>query len=120
MAKNIKEVDEISTTDKLKAFKTLKDAGFRVEFSGSGVPTVISTHLEDMDRDLKKVRKLLKELRYNGSFGVRGPRKTDGLLSESGEVTSDIAIENDNENEVALDNTEAVAAPIEETEILTA
>ena len=118
MAKNIKEVDEISTTDKLKVFKALKDAGFRVEFSGSGVPTVISLHLEDMDKDIKKVRKLLKELRYNGSFGVRGPRKTDGLLSEAGDTAAEIEAET--QIEESTDNSEQIAASIEETEILTA
>ena len=53
MAKSIKEVDEISTTDKLKAFKTLKDAGFRVEMNGSGVPTVICVSVDEMDKQLK-------------------------------------------------------------------
>ncbi|SFD01337.1 hypothetical protein [Butyrivibrio sp. YAB3001] len=83
MAKNIKEVDEISTTDKLKAFKTLKDAGFKVEFNGSGVPTVVCPRLEDMDKELKNVKKILKDLRYTGSFGIRGPRKTDNVLAEN-------------------------------------
>ncbi|WP_029233333.1 hypothetical protein [Butyrivibrio sp. VCB2006] len=88
MAKNIKEVDEISTTDKLKAFKTLKDAGLRVEFNGSGVPTVVCARVEDMDKELKNVKKLLKELRYNGSFGVRGPRKSDSNIIEDERETA--------------------------------
>ena len=108
MAKNIKEVDEISTTDKLKAFKTLKDAGFRVEFNGSGVPTVICNHLEDMDKDLKKVKKTLKDLRYNGSFGIRGPRKTDSITPDNNDVTVETEIE------------EQVTPEVEDTEILTA
>lgn len=112
MAKNIKEVDEISTTDKLKAFKTLKDAGFRVEFNGSGVPTVVCMRLEDMDKEIKKVKKALKELRYNGSFGVRGPRKTDTINPESEEVVTGTGLEVE---------TEAQEVPaVEETEILTA
>ncbi len=85
MAKSNKEVDEISTTDKLKAFKALKDAGFRVEMNGSGVPTVVCANLDDMDKQLKNMKKVLKELRYNGSFGIRGPRKTDNLMSGDGE-----------------------------------
>ena len=98
MAKNTKELDEISTTDKLKALKTLKEAGFRVELTGSGVPTVICVNLDEMDKQLSKMKKVLKELRYNGSFGIRGPRKTDNILSDetvenlsedSEEVTSD-------------------------------
>ena len=32
--------------------------------------------------EIKNVNKVLKELRYNGSFGIRGPRKTDYILSE--------------------------------------
>ena len=82
MAKITKELDEISTTDKLKAFKALKDAGFRVELNGSGVPTVICLNLDEMDKQLGKMKKVLKELRYNGSFGIRGPRKTDNILSD--------------------------------------
>ena len=82
MAKNTNEPDQISTTDKLKAFNSLKNAGYRVEFSGSGVPTVVCPRLEDMDKEIKNVKKVLKELRYNGSFGIRGPRKTDSILSE--------------------------------------
>ena len=89
MAKSIKEVDEISTTDKLKAFKTLKDAGFRVEMNGSGVPTVICVSVDEMDKQLKSMKKVLKELRYNGSFGIRGPRKTDNLMA--GEVDETVA-----------------------------
>jgi len=82
MNKNEKELEQISTTDKLKAFKALKDAGLKVELSGSGVPTVICASASDMEKELKNVKKILKELRYNGSFGVRGPRKTDQALTE--------------------------------------
>ena len=82
MSKNEKELEQISTTDKLKALRTLKDAGLRVEMSGSGVPTVVCASASDMDKELKNVKKLLKDMRYNGSFGVRGPRKTDQILSE--------------------------------------
>lgn len=85
MGKNDKELEQISTTDKLKAFKILKDAGFRVEFNGSGVPTVICQKSEDIDKELKNVRRILKELRYSGSFGVRGPRKTDMITNEESE-----------------------------------
>ena len=82
MNKNEKELEQISTTDKLKAFKALKDAGLKVEMSGSGVPTVVCAAAADIEKELKNTRKILKELRYNGSFGVRGPRKTDQVLSE--------------------------------------
>ncbi len=82
MSKNEKELEQISTTDKLKAFRTLKDAGLRVEMSGSGVPTVVCASASDMDKELKNVKKILKELRYNGSFGVRGPRRSDQVLAE--------------------------------------
>ena len=87
MAKSIKEVDEISTTDKLKAFKALKDAGFRVEMNGSGVPTVVCANVDEMDKQLKNMKKVLKELRYIGSFGIRGPRKTDNLMAGDVEET---------------------------------
>ncbi len=82
MAKNEKELEQISTTDKLKALKALKDAGFRVELSGSGVPTVVCASPSDMAKELKNIRKVLKELRYNGSFGIRGPRKSDQILTD--------------------------------------
>ena len=82
MNKNEKELEQISTTDKLKAFKALKDSGLKVELSGSGVPTVICVSAADMEKELKNIKKILKELRYNGSFGVRGPRKTDQALTE--------------------------------------
>ena len=92
MAKNIKDVDEISTTDKLKAFKTLKDSGLMVEFNGSGVPTVVCARVEDIDKEIKHVRKILGELRYNGSFGVRGPRKTDAIMTEGEQIITDDSV----------------------------
>ena len=82
MNKNEKELEQISTTDKLKALKALKDAGLRVEMSGSGVPTVVCVSPLDIDKEIKNVKKILKELRYNGSFGVRGPRKSDQISTE--------------------------------------
>ena len=82
MIKNDKELEQISTTDKLKAFRALKDSGLRVEMSGSGVPTVVCVSPADIDKEIKNVRKILKELRYNGSFAVRGPRKTDQISTE--------------------------------------
>ena len=57
MGKNEKELEQISTTDKLKAFKTLKEAGYKVELNGSGVPTVICQKPEDIDKELKKQTK---------------------------------------------------------------
>lgn len=89
MNKNEKELEQISTTDKLKAFKALKDCGLKVEFSGSGVPTVICASASDMEKELKNIKKILKDLRYNGSFGVRGPRKTDQALTEENKETSE-------------------------------
>jgi hypothetical protein len=82
MNKNDKELEQISTTDKLKAFKALKDAGFKVEMSGSGVPTVVCASATDISKELKNIRRILKEMRYGGSFGVRGPRKSDQLLTD--------------------------------------
>ena len=82
MGKNEKELDQISTTDKLKAFKALKDAGYRVELGGSGVPTVVCLTASDISKELKNIKKVLKDLRYNGSFGVRGPRKNEQLLTD--------------------------------------
>ena len=104
MAKNVKELDEISTTDKLKAFKALKDAGFRVELSGSGVPTVVCVNLDEMDKQLAKMKKVLKELRYNGSFGIRGPRKSDNILAD------DSVDEDRNSNEESSPDPEILTA----------
>ena len=97
MGKNDKELEQISTTDKLKAFKALKDAGYRVELNGSGVPTVVCASAADISKELKNIKKVLKELRYTGSFGVRGPRKNDQIMTDehpevvAEEVTSEAA-----------------------------
>ncbi len=89
MARNEKELEEISTTDKLKAFKALKEAGYRVEMNGSGVPTVVCVNTEDIDKSIKSVKKIFKDMRYIGSFGVRGPRKTDMMGTDSEENTQE-------------------------------
>ncbi len=99
MNKNEKDLEQISTTDKLKAFKTLKDAGLRVEMSSSGVPTVICASAGDMSKDLKNVRKILKDLRYNGSFGVRAPRKGDQIMNEEIPKDPEEAAISDSESE---------------------
>ncbi len=93
MNKNEKELEQISTTDKLKAFKALKDAGLKVEMSGSGVPTVVCAAASDIEKELKNIRKILKELRYSGSFGVRGPRKTDQVLQEEPKEVAEAVVE---------------------------
>ena len=77
MKKEEKDLEQISTTDKLKAMKALRDAGLKVELSASGVPTVVCASASDIEKEIKHTRKILKELRYFGSFGVRGPRKSD-------------------------------------------
>ncbi|WP_026652281.1 hypothetical protein [Butyrivibrio proteoclasticus] len=82
MAKKEIEVNEISTTDKLKAFKALKEAGYTVEFNGSGVPTVIVKNPDDIKGEIKKVKKILSSLRYTGSFGVRSIRKNDQVSGD--------------------------------------
>ncbi len=89
MNKNEKELEEISTTDKVKAFKALKDAGLRVEYNGSGVPTVICATADDIVKDLKNVRKLLKDIRYIGSFGVRVQRKDEMIAADDSSEDSD-------------------------------
>ncbi|MCR5670163.1 MAG: hypothetical protein K6G10_04090 [Butyrivibrio sp.] len=92
MNKNEKDLEQISTTDKLKAFKALKEAGFKVEMSTGSVPTVICAQVSDIERELKSVKKALKEIRYNGSFAVRGPRKSDQVTTEESESVSKEAI----------------------------
>ena len=79
MGREDKTPAEIRTTDKLKIQKILSDAGYYVEMGNSSVPTVVCKRREDMSKDLAAIRKILKEQRYEGSFGVRAPRKTDEL-----------------------------------------
>jgi len=80
---------EIRTTDKLKIQKILAEAGYIVEMGNGSVPTVVCKRREDMSKDLAAIRKILKEQRYEGSFGVRAPRKTDELpIGENGESVS--------------------------------
>ena len=89
MAKIEKELEEICTTDKIKAFKALKEAGYRVEMAGSGIPTIICTDADEIEKSLKSVRKLLKELSYVGSFGIRAVRKSDMIGSDNKEVKTE-------------------------------
>ena len=85
---------EIRTTDKLKIQKILGDAGYMVEMGNGSVPTVVCKRREDMSKDLAAIRKILKEQRYEGSFGVRAPRKTDEIIAneetESPEVIDEL------------------------------
>ncbi|WP_026510058.1 MULTISPECIES: hypothetical protein [unclassified Butyrivibrio] len=85
---------EIRTTDKLKIQKILGDAGYIVEMGNGSVPTVVCKRREDMSKDLAAIRKILKEQRYEGSFGVRAPRKTDEIIAneetESPEVIDEL------------------------------
>lgn len=87
-----KEPEQISTTDKLKAFRALKDSGLRVEFGTSGVPTVVCNQAGDIDKEIKNVRKILKELRYTGSFAVRGPRKSDQIQNDDSKEQEVVSI----------------------------
>ena len=95
MATKSNQPEQIGTTDKLKAIKVLKDAGYRTEFSASGVPTVICLKAEDIGKELKNIKKLLKEIRYNGSYGLRGPRKSDQLMPETAEAVAEEKANND-------------------------
>ncbi len=87
MGREDKAPAEIRTTDKLKIQKLLADAGYIVEMGNGSVPTVVCKRREDMSKDLAAIRKILKEQRYEGSFGVRAPRKTDELpMGENSET----------------------------------
>ena len=81
MGREDKTPAEIRTTDKLKIQKVLSDAGYFDEMGNNSVPTVVCKRREDMSKDLAAIRKILKEQRYEGSFGVRAPRKTDELVA---------------------------------------
>lgn len=91
MGREEKAPAEIRTTDKLKIQRILAEAGYMVEMGNGSVPTVVCKRREDMSKDLQAIRKILKEQRYEGSFGVRAPRKTDEIIT--------------NEN---IDNSEAI------------
>ncbi len=93
MGREDKTPAEIRTTDKLKIQKILSDAGYFVEMGNSSVPTVVCKRREDMSKDLAAIRKILKEQRYEGSFGVRAPRKTDELpISDNTNNSEDIEV----------------------------
>ena len=81
---------DIRTTDKLKIQKILAEAGYFVEMGNGSVPTVVCKKREDMSKDLAAIRKILKEQRYEGSFGVRAPRKTDEIQVTENEESSEM------------------------------
>ncbi|WP_026527826.1 hypothetical protein [Butyrivibrio sp. VCD2006] len=81
---------EIRTTDKLKIQRVLSEAGYMVEMGNGSVPTVVCKRREDMSKDLQAIRKILKEQRYEGSFGVRAPRKTDELITNENIDNSEV------------------------------
>ena len=90
MGREDKTPAEIRTTDKLKIQKILADAGYMVEMGNGSVPTVVCKRREDMSKDLQAIRKILKEQRYEGSFGVRAPRKTDELITNDNIDNSEV------------------------------
>ncbi|MCR4902583.1 MAG: hypothetical protein K6A23_06975 [Butyrivibrio sp.] len=79
--------------EKLNLFKTLKEAGFRTELDSGSVPTVICKTVEDMDRTIKEVKKLVKLNGYNSSFGVRVMRRGDINLLDDNEENGDKSVE---------------------------
>lgn len=89
MGREDKTPAEIRTTDKLKIQKILGDAGYIVEMGNGSVPTVVCKRREDMSKDLAAIRKILKEQRYEGSFGVRAPRKTDEIVNSDNTDNAD-------------------------------
>lgn len=89
MGREDKTPAEIRTTDKLKIQKILGDAGYIVEMGNGSVPTVVCKRREDMSKDLAAIRKILKEQRYEGSFGVRAPRKTDEIVNNDNTDNAD-------------------------------
>ncbi|WP_029321896.1 hypothetical protein [Butyrivibrio sp. AE3004] len=90
MGREDKTPAEIRTTDKLKIQKILGEAGYVVEMGNSSVPTVVCKRREDMSKDLAAIRKILKEQRYEGSFGVRAPRKTDEMITSEETDNSEV------------------------------
>ena len=80
------EINDTESTlmcDKQKFLLTMKNAGYETEMDGSGVPMVICRTITDMNAAIPAIHKLVKCNQYKGSFGVRGPRKTDiGNITE--------------------------------------
>ena len=75
--------EELTGCDKQSFLMIMKNAGYEAEMDGSGVPMVICRTITDMNAVIPAIRKLVKSNKYKGSFGIRGPRKTDiGNISE--------------------------------------
>ena len=75
--------EELSGCDKQSFLLIMKNAGYEAEMDGSGIPMVVCRTITDMNAVIPAIRKLVKNNKYKGSFGVRGPRKTDiGNISE--------------------------------------
>lgn len=94
---------------KLALFKALKEAGYRTELDSSSVPTVICKNADDMENTIKEVKKIVKDLEYNSSFGVRIMRRGDINLVEDDVVAGSeetVAAEDD----VAADSEETIVA----------
>lgn len=86
---------------KLALFKALKEAGYRTELDSSSVPTVICKNADDMEQTIKEVKKIVKDLEYNSSFGVRIMRRGDINLVEDDVVAG-------SEEAVAAEDTDAI------------
>lgn len=83
MATDNKIPELVGVSDKQKMMQLLKEAGFDAEMDAGGVPTAVGRSISEMDTMIPAVRKIAKNNRYEGSFGIRGPRKTDiGKLPE--------------------------------------
>jgi len=75
--------EELTGCDKQSFLMIMKNAGYEAEMDGSGIPMVVCRTITDMNAVIPAIRKLVKNNKYKGSFGVRGPRKTDiGNISE--------------------------------------
>ena len=75
--------EELKGCDKQSFLLIMKNAGYEAEMDGSGVPMVVCRTITDMNAVIPAIRKLVKNNKSKGSFGVRGPRKTDiGNISE--------------------------------------
>ena len=75
--KGAKERSGERRCDKQSFLLIMRNAGYEAEMDGSSVPMVICRTITDMNAIIPAIRKLVKNNKYKGSFGVRGPRKTD-------------------------------------------